>query len=202
MKPFFLPAQLFIVLLTLLIASNCQARQSPEVFLKQSSATVLAKVLANKAELQASPNKLLQLIEQDVLPLFDFQRMSQSILGRHWRSASQTEQTEFIEQFRLLLAKTYGSALLLYSGEDIVFKPAILKNKGKSAMVTSLISLADVMELEIKYRLRFAQENWKIIDITVGPFSLVGNYRTQYSKQITKIGVKGLIQKLEQNNQD
>ena len=112
---------------TLLLWSMAQVTladaQSPEDMVRQTAQQVLGKLQQDRARLQAHPDAIYGLIESDILPHFDFDRMSRWVLARYWRNATQQQRNRFETQFRNLLVNTYGNALLRYSGEKISYQP-------------------------------------------------------------------------------
>ncbi len=58
-----------------------------------------------------------------MLPHFDFERMSRWVLGKNWRAPQPDQQQRFINEFRTLLVRTYGTALLEYRDQQIKFLP-------------------------------------------------------------------------------
>lgn len=190
----------FLALIVLTLGSQQAMAASADDFIKQHSEGVLKKVLANKATLQADPAKLYNLIQSDVLPHVDFQAMSQSVLGKHWNSASAAERSAFVSEFRHLLVRTYGTALLSYSGQAIDYKPANMSTDGKYATVQTKVPASGGSPVAIDYRLHSQGSSWKVVDIKVGGVSLVSNYRTNFASQISQVGVSGLIKQLKEKN--
>jgi phospholipid transport system substrate-binding protein len=187
-------------LLALLVWSGQLLADSADQFIKGHSERVLAKVLSNKAALKANPARLYGIIRADVLPHLDFHSMSQSVLGKHWKTASRAEQSEFVNEFSQLLIRTYGTALLNYSGQAIDYKPAQLTNGGKYAIVRTKVPSSGGSPVSIDYRMRSQGSSWKVVDIKVGGVSLVSNYRTSFSSQASQMGVGGLVKKLKEKN--
>jgi phospholipid transport system substrate-binding protein len=171
---------------------------SADAFVKSHSEQVLKRVMANKAALKANPSKLYSLIQSSVLPHLDFYSMSASVLGKHWKSASGGERSAFVKEFRQLLVRTYGTALLNYSGQPISYKPAQVK--GKYAVVRTRVPRSGGSPVSIDYRLRGSGGGWKVVDIKVGGVSLVSNYRTSFSSKASQVGVGGLVKELRAKN--
>lgn len=194
--------RVFIIglLMIFFVCQNAQAAISADQFVKEKSDKVLAKVLANKDGLKSDKKRLYSLIEKDVLPNFDFVRMSRSVLGKHWRGSSKTEQKAFVKEFSRLLVKTYGTALLSYSGQEIVYKPAVIKNKGKTASVQTKVPSSGAEPVDVGYLLFSTGDSWKVIDIKIGGVSLVANYRTNFASEISKSSVASLIKQLQAKN--
>lgn len=191
---------LVALLFTVVSLQSAQAAISADQFVKEKSETVLAQVLANKAALKSDSKRLYSLIEKDVLPNFDFVRMSRSVLGKHWRSSSQSEQEAFVKEFSRLLIKTYGAALLSYSGQEIVYKPAVIKSKGKAASVQTKVPSSGAEPVDVGYLLINTGDAWKVIDLKIGGVSLIANYRTNFASEISKSSVASLIKQLQAKN--
>jgi phospholipid transport system substrate-binding protein len=191
----------WLLLLLLLSAWPLQALAvGADQFIRSHTEKVLAKVLSNKATLKANPERLYSLIRSSVLPHLDFQSMSRSVLGKHWRKASRADRNAFVSEFRQLLVRTYGTALLNYSGQSIKYKPAKLTNGGKYAIVRTRVPRSGGSPVSIDYRLRSRGSSWKVVDLKVGGVSLISNYRTSFSRKASTIGVAGLVKELKAKN--
>jgi phospholipid transport system substrate-binding protein len=195
-KRFRISLSVGLVLLLSLFATQAQAVAADQ-FVKTHAERVLARIMANQSSLKANPEKLYQLIRSDILPHIDFHSMSQSVLGKHWKSASATQRKAFIDAFSQLLIRTYGTALLNYSGQAIDYKPEQPSKDGKYAVVRTRVPNSGGSPVAIDYRLRSQGASWKVVDIKVGGVSLVSNYRTSFSAQVGKDGLDGLIQQLQ-----
>ena len=53
-------------------------------------------------------------------PYFDFDRISKLVLGKAYPAASKEEQESFKKEFRTMLVKTYGSALLKFKDQKAI----------------------------------------------------------------------------------
>jgi phospholipid transport system substrate-binding protein len=161
-------------------------------------------MLAALHEEQGSIDKdmahLYQLVEQIVLPNFDFRRMSQWVLGRNWRTASAQQRERFVEQFRLLLVRTYSTALLEYADEEIVYLPAAGEREDATVMVRTEINQPGVGVIPIVYSMYPSGNGWKVYDIAINGVSLVTNYRSTYGSIIRKDGIDQLIDQLAERN--
>jgi hypothetical protein len=73
--------------------------------------------------LTAIPGRIYELVNQIVLPNFDFELMSRWVLGRAWQQATPEQRRQFADEFRTLLVRTYAKALLEYADRNIR-KPA------------------------------------------------------------------------------
>ncbi len=188
-------------MLLLLASQGLWAMQDPLSLVRDTSDQVLAKVTAKKQELNESPGKIYDLVEHDVVPHFDFVRMSRLVLGRYWRQASQVQQSDFVEQFRILLVRTYATALLNYSGQPINYLPLRMVEGVDEVTVNTEVAEPGAVAIPIDYSLYLNGDHWKVYDVTIDSVSLVSNYRTSFNTQIRRYGIDGLIDKLKQRNE-
>ena len=111
--------------LLLLVGRRCHRsrRQTPQDVIQDTSTRMIDALRQNRAKLDRDPGQIYGLVDQIVLPNFDFELMSRWVLGRPWQQASPDQRRRFTEEFRTLLVRTYAKALLEYSGEDIRLLP-------------------------------------------------------------------------------
>ena len=172
----------------------------PMGLVKQTSEQVLAEVKGRKQELTESPGKIYDLVEEIVLPRFDFERMSRLVLGKHWRRASQAQREQFVEQFRELLVRTYATALLSYSDQEIRYLPIRRVEDAQEVTIGTEVTAAGAPRVPINYTLRRDGDSWLVYDVSIDGVSLVSNYRTTFASQIRRYKLDGLIAKLAKRN--
>jgi phospholipid transport system substrate-binding protein len=189
------------LLLALLLAAPAVASADAEEIVRQTSDQMLTELKERKQELQASPSKIYALVEHIVLPRFDFERMSRLVLGKHWPRASEGEQEAFVRVFRELLVRTYATALLNYSGQEIVYLPSHKAADGKEVTVNTKVQATGAPAIPINYRLYLNGKEWQVYDLSIDGVSLVSNYRSTFSSQIKRYKLSGLIERLEKRNQ-
>jgi len=81
----------------------------PDVLARSVTDEVLAVLRADKDIQTGSQKKVVDLVEKKVLPHFNFVRMTQLAVGRHWREASPEQQKLLVGEFRTLLVQTYAA---------------------------------------------------------------------------------------------
>ena len=107
-----------------------------------------------------------------------------------------------INEFRLLLVRTYSSALLEYTDQEMVYLPTEGSEADGKVTVRTEIEQSGGFPIPIDYRLRLGDDGWKVYDISVDEVSLVTNYRSSFARAIKKNGVDGLIRTLRDRNQE
>jgi phospholipid transport system substrate-binding protein len=126
--------------------------------------------------------------------------MSQWVLGKNWRNATAQQREQFVEQFRMLLVRTYGTALLEYADEEIEYLPFTGQQNADNVTVRTEIDQAGVGVIPITYSMYQSGAGWKVYDISISGVSLVTNYRSTYGSIIRKDGIDRLIHQLADRN--
>lgn len=177
------------------------AEIGPEQLIKQTADQVLAEIKANAAEYKEDPSRLFELVDEVVLPHFDFSAMTDLALGRYKNEVSATQKPAITNEFRTLLVRTYGKALLEYNDQKIVFLPMEGSEGEGDVTVRTQIEQAGGFPIPLDYQLKKSNNGWKVYDISVDEISLVTNYRSSFARQIKKNGVDGLVELLRTRNQ-
>lgn len=181
-------------------SSQDVAQQDPQQLVQSITNRVLSKLQMQREEMRRDPGRIYALVEELVLPHFDFERMSRWVLGRHWSTATPDQHTRFIEEFRNLLVRTYGVALLDYTDEKLQFLPS----RGNSAQGEALVRMNlqhHGTTIYIDSNLYLKDNAWKVFDVVINGVSLVANYRSSFAAEIRKNGLDGLITRLGERNQ-
>lgn len=199
--PLFTPACGPLLALLLAIPVLAPASDlSPQELVRDTSSRMLVAMHEEQGAIEKDATHLYRLVEEIVLPYFDFQRMSQWVLGRNWRKATTAQREQFVEQFRMLLVRTYGTALLEYADGEIVYLPYAGERDASRVMVRTEIDQAGVGVIPISYSMYQSGSGWKVYDISISGVSLVTSYRSTYGSIIRKDGIDRLIGQLAERN--
>lgn len=128
--------------------------------------------------------------------LFDYPEIAMRVLGRHWRSLSQSERDEFVQLFRQFLDHTYLPRISLYRGERVRFVGESVD--GDLATVQALVVTRQGKEVPVNYRLDQRDGRWRVYDISVEGISFVNNYRSQFDQIIARGSFRDLTERLKQ----
>ena len=193
-----------IALSLVLLASSAQAQTTPpnpSTLLKNTVVTLQKEINHDRASLAKSPKKLFALVKKVVLPIVDIQRMAGITLGRKWQNATKAQQQQFIDQFGLMLTKTYSKALLTAAKYDITIYPM----RGQGWKNQQYVAVQGVVKpanggspSRVTYYLVRAGASWKIYDFAVEGVSFVQNFQRQFAKYTS---LPPLIKQIEQVNQ-
>lgn len=173
---------------------------APDVLVKNTANDVLEIIKKDKDIQSGDMTKITALAEEKILPHFDFDTMSKSVLGKSWRDASKDQQTQFVAQFRTLLVRTYASALAKYRNQTIEYKPLRADPSDTRVVVKTQIVQAGGPPLPVDYTLKLTGDEWKVVDVTIEGVSLVTNYRGQFANELKQTDMNGLIQRIADKN--
>jgi phospholipid transport system substrate-binding protein len=172
----------------------------PDVLARTTTQEVLSILKKDKESLSDNPAKVYQLVEVKVLPNFDFNRMTQLAVGKHWPGATAQQKQALVVQFRNLLVRTYSSSLLEFSNQAVEFKPMTIKPDDTDVTVHSEIRQPGGQPIPIDYSMYKTAFGWKVYDVAIDSVSLVTNYRASFSSTIRQSGIDGLIATLAAKN--
>lgn len=173
---------------------------APDALVKQTADDVLT-IVKNDKDIQAgNQQKLFAVVEEKILPNFDFDRVCRMVLGKNWKSASPEQQALFQKEFRSLLLRTYATALGKYRDQVIEYRPMQTDASEKNVTVKTQIVQKGGQPIAVDYSLVKGPAGWKVYDITIESVSLVTNYRSQFSSEIRQNGLDSLNKKLADKN--
>ncbi len=197
-------ASLLLAFLLSFGSAQASVAQSPQALIKSTSDQVLARLKADHDELQAHPDKVYALVEDIVLPHFDFHRIARWVLGKYSRRASAAQMARFTEEFRMLLVRTYATALLQYTNQQIDYLPLRMKPGATDVTVKTEIQQPGAFPIPIDYDLYLPEgsKEWKVYDVSIDSVSLVSNYRSTFAGEIRRKGLDALIDSLAKRNHE
>lgn len=190
-----------ILMLCMMTGLAQAAVATPDAVVKQTADGVIERINTQRSELNANPSKIYDVVNELVIPHFDFTSMSKWVLGKNWKAASEAQRNEFIEQFKTLLVRTYARALLEYSNQQIKYFPVEMNSNSKLAVVKTEMTSDGAQPFPVAYRMHQTNEAWKVVDVSVDGVSLVSTYRGSFSTQIKKSGFDSLINELTMKNE-
>lgn len=184
------------------LASLARAEgEAPDVLARNTTNDVLRIVRQDKDIKSGNTKKILVLVEQKVLPNFNFEHMTQLAVGKHWPKATPDQQKALVSEFRTMLVRTYSSALSSVADYKIEFKPFKAAPGDDEVVVNTEVSKPGAPPIPIDYRMERQNGGWKVFDVMVDNVSLVTVYRNSFNSEVRRNGVNGLIAALQRRNQ-
>lgn len=177
------------------------ADTAPDVLARTTTQEVLTLLKADKEIQGGNLKKVYELVEAKVLPNFDFNRMTQLAVGKHWPRATAQQKQALVSEFRNLLVRTYATSLTAFSNQSVDFKPFSMKPGEDDVTVKSEVKQPGGQAIPIDYSMYQTAFGWKVYDVSIDGVSLVTNYRASFSNTIRQSGMDGLIKLLSAQSQ-
>lgn len=196
------PIAKYTLLLALALAAPLAVAQgvAPDSLLRAVSVDVINQIRQDQDLRRASPAKMAVLVETTIIPLFDFAHMTRLAMARNWRLATPEQQRVLIQEFKMLLVRTYATALGHYDGETINFKQLRAAPLDTEVTVRSEVRQAGKEPMTLDYDMEKTAAGWKIYDVKVAGVRLVSTYRDVFAEIVRDSGVDGLIKSLAAGN--
>ncbi len=191
---------LLLVSLALIAPPVLAQDVAPDILVKNVTQEVIGIVKQDKEIQAGNHKKTVALVEEKVLPHFNFNRMTALAMGQNWRKATPDQQGLLVEQFKTLLVRTYSTALSTYRNQAIDFKPLRAQAADTEVTVRSDVKQPGGEPVSIDYSLEKTPGGWKVYDVIVGGVSLVTTYRDTFTSEVRASGIDGLIKVLSEKN--
>lgn len=189
--------KIVVILMAILIFSTggVAAASPARDQLKQAIDAILTVLRNPELKAVSQKEKRRDTLEKIVEGRFDFEKMSQLSLARHWKERTASEKSEFAALFGQLLKDTYISKMEGYTDEKVVFLRERIR-KRKAQIDTKIIT--QTIEIPINYRMFTRKDDqWMVYDMVIEGVSLIGNYRSQFGQMLEKGSFEDLMDKLE-----
>ena len=178
------------------------AKGSPPVFVQEVSDQLLTVLKSDPAVRDQDLERINEIVEAYVMPYVDFEKTTRLAAGKYWRRATPEQRKELVDAFRMTLVRTYSGALArIDDGTSMEVLPFRGDEAAKDVVVrSSVVQGTNVQPIRIDYRLENTPEGWRIYDLNVENIWLIQNYRGQFSQEINRSGIDGLIAALNTRN--
>ena len=182
------------------LTSAADAMHPAAALVTQTAEKIQTQLRAERDVVTKNPKRVYELVEQIVLPNFDFKSMSASVLGKHWRTASDDQKQRFTQEFKLLLVRTYAKALVENMDRKITTQPLRANEGATEVTVHTEIPQQGGFPLPINYSMELKDGAWKVFDVDIDGISMVKNYRSTFANEVKQGNVDDLIKKLTARN--
>jgi len=191
----------FVAALTVMLGfSKAHAEPvAPDEMVRKLAAEMTAAVRADP-ELQTPGSlKISDFVQKNIVPRFDFERVTQIAMGRNWAKANPSEQKQIIAEFGRLLTRTYSNAIASLKDLEVEVKSTRITTANVDVTVKTQM-IGRPQPVAIDYGLINGPGGWKVYDVTVEGISLVAAYRDEFGGLVSSSGVPGLIEALKKKN--
>ena len=194
----------FLVILllpALTMTAPAQEIDKPEDVILTTVDNVIARITAEREMLDAEPDTVYDLINDLIIPVFDFNNMSRWILGKYWKEANEEQRNVFTGEFKNLLVRTYAKAVLGFSNERVILLSTQTNPKNNMVKVNTEIISDSAEPTPVNYYMHISGGSWKVVNVAFEGISLVETYRKSFASVIRNDGLESLIQQLVDKNE-
>ena len=181
------------ILGALLIFPLSAGASSPEAFVSETGARVLSS-LGEEGLDSAEHTRRFRGFLNEVL---DLPAITRFVLGRYWRTASGEERSEFSSLFEKYLVQAYANRFRDLGDKKL----AVLRSEeltGGQTLVISEIEAEGSPPVRVNWRIRGADQEFKITDVLVEGVSMSVTQRDEFASVIARSGgrIDGLLRVL------
>jgi len=187
----------FAVVLLTIWAGGAFAEDSPNAVIESSVTLFADKLAGRKEELAANRQELYEIIDSILMPRFDSRFAAQVVLAKHWRTATEEQQSRFIEAFYRALLRKYSDGILEFDPNMITVLPYRGDATKKRTKVRSTVALDDGSKVAVDYDLVKRQSGWLVFNVVIEGVSYVRNFRAELDSEIRASNLDAVIARLE-----
>lgn len=179
-------------------ATVAWAQATPTEVIKDATARVLQVLRTCRGNSPEALKARHEAVRNLALEYVDFNEAAKRALGRHWKSLSPEQRSEFVRLFKDLLYFTYIGKVDTYTRdeeEQIHYEDE--RVEGRYALVKTRVRYQN-QDVVVEYRMLQRGGQWMVYDVVVEGISYVNNYRSQFANFLVNHSVKDFLESLKQ----
>lgn len=151
-------------------------------------------------KIQANPNYLRDIVDQELLPYVQVKYAGALVLGRYYKEATPAQREAYFAAFREYLKQAYGQALAMYHGQTYQIAPE--QPLGSATIVPIRVTILDPngrppVRLDFQWRKNTQTGNWQAYDMIAEGVSMITTKQNEWSDLLRTKGVDGLTAQLK-----
>ncbi|RUO39785.1 organic solvent ABC transporter [Aliidiomarina taiwanensis] len=194
----------FFVALISLFTLHVQAQevQNPYVMLEEIADTMVARIGNERAQIEANPNYLRTIMEEELLPHSDYQFAARMVLGRNWQRLNDTQKEQFVQAFRDYLVTTYARVFTQYdeAKHTLEFgREEPYQNERRVVVRAQLIEAGGRPPVRLDFHLqrRTPTSPWLAFDLVAEGISMLNAQQSEMQASLRQRGIDGTIKLLQ-----
>lgn len=165
-------------------ASEAPTVEQAQAIVETTTAAVVAVLREANAPLRANHRAFVDVVETHVSPYIDYARLARLVLGSHWKSANPDQRSQFTEQLKQLVTRSYSAALPRLVGAEVTYQEPRLSKNGKRVVVRTKVSTTEGGRLAVSYHMYRSETTWRLYDLSVEGVSMMTTYRRSFAQQL------------------
>jgi phospholipid transport system substrate-binding protein len=166
------------------------AMPAPHQVVEKATRDVLDRIVKDRPKFKAEPEHLYVLVEENLVPYVDFDRIAKRVMAKYYKTASEDQRKRFGAAFKHSLIRAYGSALANYNDQKFVVMPP---GKGDVEADRASVNMEVTMKDGSVYRINYAmflndQGAWKLENLVLEGVNLGMTYRNNFAEMYQQYG--------------
>jgi len=155
------------------------------------------KIIADK---QMPADKRSEAFSQILSDDFDLKTIGRFVIGRTWTSATPEQQAEYMDLFKALVIRNYGSRMALYTGEGFEVVGTRPETEMDTVVLSQITHPDGSQPTAIDWRVRRKEGKMGVIDVVVEGVSLSITQKQEYAAVLQKHGgqISGLLTEMRE----
>jgi len=187
-----------IIALGLFMSGSVAAQNSaenPYELVQTVAMNTFDRMKNEQAEIEQDPERLRQIMEQELLPHIDYQFAAFKVLGKHFRSVPKEKLAEYVKVFREYLITTYAVAMGYYDNQTVEFEPAGSIDGKRAITVRAVVKDPVRPDIKIAFQVRKSKNTneWKAYDMVAEGISLIDAKRSEFESILRQDGIDAVL---------
>lgn len=159
---------------------------SPHEVIRGTSAELVALIDEARGYVDEDPKRYHAEVQALLDPVVDFKSFSRLVMATHYKKATVEQRKRFASSFKSSLVKTYASALMQFSNEEIkVLDPTRAPRDPRRPTVNMEITTAGGAVYPLSYTMGKNKEgNWQMRNIIINGINLGLTFRNQFGSAV------------------
>ncbi len=193
---------IFLGFLSPFLSANEEEVSDPNQVIHLVSVNTFARISAEKSKLQEQPSYIKVIIEQELIPYFDYKYASYKVMGPYLRKTTKNQRVAFVDAFREYLINAYGNILVKYDQQEFEI---VDNNHYKDKKIISIpVRIHDenmqVTQIAFKLRKNKKTGQWKVFDVLAEGVSMLNTKQAEFGPLFHKKGIDHVIELLQKKN--
>ena len=138
--------------------------KDPSAWIVELMNDTLNDIRKDPALVKADPTKVHTFVNNRIMPVVDFEKMTRTAVGPQWRQATASQRQQLQDGFRSLLTRVYSGAFSSVKDYKAELVPSRAAASSTPIIQTRMVSKTD-KPISVEYRMQREGNTWKT-DVT------------------------------------
>lgn len=195
---------IFLSLFSQFVSADDVVMTNPNQVIHSVANNTFSRITAEKARLAEQPSYVKVIIEEELIPYFDYKYAAYKVIGSHLKKTTKDQRDAFVVAFKSYLINAYGHILFEYDEQEV----EILDNNHfmDKKIISVPVRIRDkndqITQIAFKLRKNKKTGEWKVFDVIAEGISMLNTKQSEFSDIIHKQGIDHVIELLNTKNSE